>query len=131
MTIKYKTARQRPRALYIEVDYSDLPSGTFVALPELPNGAVVTGGSLRVLTASNAGTSETLSLGTSGAPTGLVNAADSKVAARTAITVPNAPLSGATTYGLTRTAVGTAATQGTYAIELTYLVAGSADFSQG
>lgn len=131
MTKKYVTARQRPTALYIEVDYTDLPTGVFVPLPELPNGAVITGGSLRVLTAGNGGTSETMSLGTSGTPTALINAADAKTAARTAITIPRAPLTANTTYGLTRTEGGTAATAGKYGVDIEYLIAGKADYSQG
>lgn len=131
MTKKYQTARQRPRSLYIEFDLADLPTGTFVSAFELPSGAVIQHGSLRVLTAGNGGTSETISLGTSGAATSLASAVDAKTAARTALTVLKDPLTANTTYGFTRTEGGTAATTGKYAVDLTYLIAGSSDFTQG
>lgn len=131
MSIRFKEARQLVRSAYVEADFSDLATGVFVPIIEVPNGAVVIGGSLRVITAGDGGTSETMSLGTSGAATALVNAANAKVAARTAITVPNAPVTGGATYGLTRTEGGTAATVGTYGVEISYLISGSSDFTQG
>lgn len=117
---------ERQTLLYamIVFAYSDLPSGTFVPLIELPPGAVQVSGFVDVTTASNAGTSDVLDVGTSGTPNGYANDINFKAAARTALTIPAGRLSAKSTVGITRTAVGTAATAGAGMIALGYLQEG-------
>lgn len=130
MTIKYQKAVQKVRTAYVEVDYTDLPSGTFTGLIELPPGALPTGGSAYVLTASDAATSETINVGTSSSGSAYGSVANSKAAGRTALTLPAAPTTGKTVVGLTRTSVG-AQTVGTYGLHVEYVIAGGSDATQG
>jgi hypothetical protein len=60
MTVSYKGAVQDRKDVWVECDFGDLASGTFVGLVYLPAGAVVVGGSAYSLTASDAATSETI-----------------------------------------------------------------------
>lgn len=99
----------------ITFDYADLPSGTFVPMVELPPGAVLVPGvsCLDVKEASDTGTTDVLDVGTSGTPAAYANDANFKAAARTALTgLPVGTLDAKQTIGITRTAVGTAATVG-------------------
>ena len=131
MTILYRDARQRPRAALVQCDVADLPNGVFVPLVELPNGAVITTAAIHVLTASNAGTTDVLDIGTAAAPTQLANDVNARTAARTALTPANVVYSGVTRLGITRAEAGTAATAGTFALYVEYVIVGSSDFTQG
>lgn len=131
MTILYKTAVQKARSAYVEADFGDLPSGTFVGLIELPPGALITAGAALVLTASDAVTSEALAIGnaSSGSAYGVV--ANSKVAGRTAFTTLSAaPTTAKVEVGITRTAAG-AQTAGRYGLFVEYVLAGGSDATQG
>jgi hypothetical protein len=130
MTINYKTAVQKTRSQYVEIDFSDLPSGVFVGLVQLPTGALITTGAAHVLTASDAVTSEALAIGTASSASAYGSVANSKVAARTALTLPNALTTAKTVIGITRTAVG-AVTTGKYALFVEYALAGGSDATQG
>jgi hypothetical protein len=129
--MNYKHAVQKVRAAYVEVDYSELPSGVFTPIGiQLPPGALVIDGGAFVLTASDAATSEALEVGTSSAATAYANVANSKTAGRTAVTAAVAPAPGVVEVGLTRTAVG-AQTKGKYGVAIVYLLAGASDGTQG
>ena len=128
--INYQKAVQKVRHQYVEADYTDLASGTFVGLITLPPGALITGGSAYVLTASDAATSEAINIGTSTTGNAYGSVANSKTAGRTALTLPGAPTAGKTVVGLTRTAVG-AQTKGTYGLDVEYVIAGGSDATQG
>lgn len=130
MNIKYQKAVQKVRAAYVEADYTDLASGTFVGLIELPPGALITGGAAYALIASDAATSEVINIGTSGTGNAYGSIANSKTAGRTALTLPGSTTSGKTVVGLTRTAVG-AQTMGTYGLHVEYVIAGGSDGTQG
>ena len=130
MTIAYKENRQRPRAGLVTFSRTDAPTGVFVPLFEVPNGALLLTAAVHVLVAGDGGTSEVLDLGTSGAPTSLSNDVNAKAVARTALTLPNAPASGRTVYGVTRVEGGTAATVGSYAVSFSYIVLGGSESTQ-
>jgi len=134
MTILYKGAVQDRKTAWVECDFGDLPSGTFVGLVYLPAGAIVVGGAAYSLTASDAATSETVGVGVSGNHTLYGSIADSKTAGRTALTLPgtatHVPEAGQVLVGLTRTAVG-AVTVGHYGLELAYIIAGNSDETMG
>lgn len=129
MTLKYKNAVQKVRSAYVEVDYTDLPSGTFVPLIFLPPGGLPVGGAAYVLTASDAGTSEAINIGNSTTGNAYGSVSNSKTAGRTALTLPAAPVTDHTGVGLTRTAVGSQ-TAGRYGLYVEYVIAGAQDESQ-
>lgn len=129
--MNYKNAVQKVRAAYVEVDYTELPSGVFTPIGiQLPTGAIVINGGAFVLTASDAATSETISVGTSASATTFASVANSKTAGRTAITAAAAPTTSAVEVGITRTAVG-AQTKGKYGVAIEYVLAGASDGTQG
>lgn len=129
MTVKYKNAVQKVRSAYVEADYTDLASGTFVPLIPLPPGALIVGGAAYVLTASDAATSESVTIGTSASASAYGSVSNSKTAGRTALTLPNGPVADHTGVGLTRTSVG-AQTAGRYGLYVEYVIAGAQDESQ-
>lgn len=120
---------ERQTALYAAIAFAiaDLPSGTFVPMIDLPAGSVVLEGFTHISTASDAGTSDVLDIGTEASPAAYHNDLNFKSAARTAFTT--LPASRATTrtqVGITRTAVGTAATVGAGVLVIGYIVEGRA-----
>jgi len=131
MTILYRDQRQRTRVAAVEFDFSDVPNGVFVPLVELPNSSIITAATLHVLTASNAGTSHVLDIGTAAAPTQLVNDANAAVAARVALTPANVVYSGVNRIGVTSAIVGGAPTAGRFVLFVEYVILGSSDFTQG
>lgn len=130
MTILYQKAVQKVRAQYVECDFADLPSGVFVPLIELPTGSLVIDGSVYVVVASDAATSEGLNVGVVGTPTEYATVASSKTAARTVLTLQDGVTVGRTFIGITRTSVG-AQTVGHYALYVEYAIAGGSDATQG
>jgi len=134
MTILYKGAVQDRKTVWVECDFGDLPSGTFVGLAYLPAGAVVVGGAAYALTASDAATSEVVTVGTAASASLYGSIANSKSAGRTALTLPgtatHVPEAGQTLVGFTRTAVGSV-TVGHYGLEISYIIAGNSDETMG
>lgn len=129
--MNYKNAVQKVRAAYVEVDFSELPSGTFTPIGiQLPVGSIVINGGAFVLTAADAATSENVKVGTSGSATAFASVTDSKSAGRTAVTASTAPATAVQNVGITRTAVG-AQTKGKYGVLIEYVLAGGADATQG
>ncbi len=131
MAIQYKENRQKPRAGFVRFLWSDAPNGVFTPLFEVPGGAILLTAAVHVLTPGNGGTSEVLDLGTSGSANSLANDVNAKVAARTALTLPNAPTTGRTVYGVTRGEGGTAATAGVYGVSFSYIVESGSESTQG
>ncbi|NUS38249.1 MAG: hypothetical protein HOQ02_04400 [Lysobacter sp.] len=120
--------RQFSRWAVIPFSYTDLPTGVFVPLVKLPLGSYLVSGTVIKETASNAGTTDTVSAGTQAAPTGYVNASDFKTAGRTDFTgLPASKSVIASTIGLTRTVVGAAATQGAGVLLVQYVCPGVED----
>jgi hypothetical protein len=135
MTINYKNAVQDIKSTWVEWDFGDLPSGTFVGLSYLPAGAIVVGGGAYALTASDAVTSEVVTVGTAASASLYGSIASSKTAGRTALTLLGTtalgvPTAGQTLVGFTRTAVG-AVTVGHYALHIEYVIAGNSDETMG
>ena len=119
-------ARQTLLVAEADLTFADLESGVAVPVFKLPIDAVVVGGSVNVTVASDAGTTETLSVGDSASATRYVSAANSKTAARTAFTAANLDKLYGTADDIvvTRTAAGTAATVGTYRVQVQYYIRG-------
>lgn len=125
MPLSKPKARQYLLLAEADLLYSDLPTGVATQVFKLPLNAVVVGGSVNVVTASNAATSETLSIGDSGSATQYVNAANSKSTGRTAFTAANLDklYTAADGITVTRTEVG-AATAGKYRVQVQYYIQG-------
>jgi hypothetical protein len=89
--------------------------------------------------ADNGGTSVTVDLvdsadvDASGNYTGtvLASAVDGKALGRTAITVPNGYSTSETSYGIIRTEGGTASSAGTFSVDISYILVGGSDCTQG
>lgn len=122
------TARQHTLVAEADVLFSELTTGQATPVFRLPPGAVVTGGSVNVVTASNAATSETLSVGDASSGTLYVNAANSKTLGRTAFTAANLDklYTAADNIVVTRTETG-AATAGKYRVIVQYYIQGKHD----
>lgn len=107
-------------------------SGIAFNLFELPAGAIVIGGDIQVLTATNSGTSATLSIGDSGSATRYTaSAVSTQSAARTALTVPARQVSSTEKVLATWTSSGTAPTAGSVLVTLQYIISGRSVENQG
>ena len=95
----------------------------------MPPDATVIGGELVVDTASNAGTSHTVSVGDSGSATRYANAVDAKAAGRTALTLTGYRHNGED-IRVTSTPAGTTLTAGKASIRLMYVIADRANENQ-
>ncbi len=106
-------------------------SGIAFNLFELPAGAIVTGGDVKVLTAFNSGTSDVLSIGDSGSATRYLSSQSIASAARTALTIPNRQSATTEKVLATWTGVGAVPTAGQAHITLSYIIPGRAFENQG
>lgn len=106
-------------------------SGIAFNLFELPAGAIVIGGDIKVLTAFNSGTSDTLSIGDSGSATRYASAVSIASAARTALTVPARQVSSTEKVTATWTGSGAAPSAGQAHVTLQYIIPGRAVENQG
>lgn len=106
-------------------------SGIPFNLFELPAGAIVLDGDVKVLTAFNSATTDTLSIGDSGSATRYASAVNIKTAARTALTVPARQVSGTEKVVATWTGAGAAPTAGLVHVSLQYIIPGRAVENQG
>jgi hypothetical protein len=124
----YRVTRKRVACLKFDFAILNAQGTTFLPFAQLPGNAVVTNGALNVVTTWD-GTTETASLGTSGAPTVLLAATTLKTAGSTAITVP-AVNTAAVTYGITFSQTGTP-TKGLGVAYIEYFLPDADEFSQG
>lgn len=106
-------------------------SGIAFNLFELPAGAIVTGGDIKVLTAFNSATSDVLSIGDSGSATRYLSSQSIASAARTALTIPARQSATTEKVVATWTGVGTAPTAGQVHVSLSYIIPGRAFENQG
>ena len=106
-------------------------SGIAFNLFELPAGAIVTGGDIKVLTAFNSGTSDALSIGDAGSATRYASAVSIASAARTALTIPARQSATTEKVTATWTGVGAAPTAGQVHVSLHYIIPGRAFENQG
>lgn len=107
-------------------------SGIQFNLFELPAGAIVTGGDLKVLTAFNSATSDTLILGYTTAPGNEYLASTSiAAAARTALLIPNRQLTTTEKVLAKWTGAGAAPTAGRFHVTLNYIIPGRSFEVQG
>jgi hypothetical protein len=106
-------------------------SGIAFNLFELPAGAIVTGGDIKVLTAFNSATSDTFSLGDASSATRYASAVSLASAARTALTIPSRQAPATEKVVALWTGTGAVPTQGQVHVHLTYVIPGRAQENQG
>lgn len=124
MPIK-NSGRQTRLVAVVDLEYTDLPTGVAVDCVRLPPGAVVVGGGIKNVTASNAATSDTLTVGNAVGASEYLSGHNGKTAnAYGLLTVPGVgkELAAGDDVTVTRTEVG-AATAGTYRLVVEYVVA--------
>lgn len=113
----------------VEFDYHDFKAGVFVPVMKLPVGAYPVEAALVVTQASNAGTTDTLSVGTAAAPAVNLAATDVKTAGKTAFA--SLAVASGVTLGITRATTGAAPTAGKGFIFIRYITPGIADYIMG
>lgn len=107
-------------------------TGVAFNLFELPAGAIVIGGDIKVLEVFNSTTSDTFSIGDSGSATRYLNAQDVRTAvARAALTVPARQTTSTEKVVGTWTSGGGTPTTGKLHITLQYIIPGRAVENQG
>lgn len=130
---KKQSGRQQPIFAYADFDFSQLVSGTFKGLIELPAQAVIIAGALVTYTAFNSATSDVAVVGDSGTTNRYKASATIAAAARQVITATGLIVVTAVTrlIGIVWTGVSTAPTAGAGTLEIEYYVRGRAQFAQG
>lgn len=119
--------RQSPLVAEVAFTFEDLVSAVAKAAADLPAGATVVGGEVIIDTAWNTGTTDVLDVGDGDDPNRYsASAINLKVAGRTALTLTGYKYAAADTVDLTKTAVGTAPTQGAGRLHLNYILSGRA-----
>lgn len=124
MAVK-SVGRQSPLVAVVDLAIADLPTGVAVKAVRLPPGAVVTGGGIRVVAASNAGTTDVLDVGDSASGAAYVNDANAKTLdlyTALGLKLGHKYASG-DDITVTRTEAGTAATVGTFRLTVEYVIA--------
>lgn len=102
----HRYQRQMPLFALIVFATADFVTGVWKAAIEVPPGSFEISGFLDITTASNAATSDTMSVGVVGTPAGYLAATSVKAAARTALTIPAGFSNAKKAIGITRTTVG-------------------------
>lgn len=130
MAITLNPGRQETISAVVPFTFADFTSGVATAAVNLPEGAIVTGGSLVVRTAFNSATSDTIAVSLDAEP--LLAASDVKAAAVTLLFTKGslAQLAAPNTVDLTWTGVSTAPTTGAGYLVVHYVEEGRAAFSQ-
>lgn len=118
---------------YIEIPLAALAARGGFADIDLPIGAEVIGGHINVTDASDAGTTDTVSLGDAGNATRYLAATNVKATGKTALanTAGFITTQAAHSVRVTRATTGTAATKGTIRVYVQYAELGKADWPQG
>lgn len=126
-------ARQQLIIAYADFDYTQLVSGTFKALIELPPNAVIVSGALITYTAWNSATSDVATVGDSGSGNRYKTSASIAAAAYQVITPTGVKCTTTAlrNVGVTWTGVSTAPTAGAGCLWLGYFVRGRSQFAQG
>jgi hypothetical protein len=130
--IKLKSGRQEVIAAILSFTYADIvASGVAEDAIEVPDGAIVVGGDITVVTPWNTTGAATLSLGDAGSATRYANAVNLKAAARTALTLTGYKHSVVERLKALVTTADLDADEGEARITLHYIRDGRVAFSQG
>lgn len=131
MPITKKAARQHVICAYVDINFSDLASGSAAAAIQLPANAVVLSGYLDTLTAFNSATSDVLSVGDSGSATRYLSGSNIHATGTASLTRTGYQYTAQSDITVTWTGVGAAPTAGVVRLYVTYVVLGREQFSQG
>lgn len=123
--------RQYPLSAMARFTFTDLTSGVAAPIVELPPGAVVTGGMLVIETAFNSATSDTLVVGDATVANRYANNVNGKTAGATALTLTGFVTTATTDVLLKWTGVGTAPSQGSGYLVVTYIREDRSQENQG
>lgn len=127
MAISKDTGRQWPLCAVVDIAYSDTPTtATFYEAADLPGNARVIGGALVVKTAWDS-TTNTFSVGDSGAAARYLSATDLKTAGTTAFDFSTDDGSAPLDVGVTYAETGAAATAGAAQLIIQYVIDGKAN----
>lgn len=126
MTEIKNAGRQSPLVAEVAFTFEDLVSAVAKAAADLPAGATVVGGEVIIDTAWDTGTTDVLDIGDGDNGSRYANDVNLKATGRTALTLTGYKYAAADTVDLTKTAVGTAPTQGAGRLHLHYIISGRA-----
>lgn len=138
MALTKKPARQSPLVATCDFVYSDLTSGTYTAMVDLPVNAIVTGGGANITTLFNSATTDKFSIGdkvgtaTATADTYAAQSADVTAAGTYIPIVPTGKkMTSAGSVGLVWTGEGTAPSAGAGRLVLQYIIDGRSQTTEG
>lgn len=130
MAISKNAGRQEVIAAKVTIGFGDVVDATAVEAVDLPAGAVVIGGALVATEAFNSATSDTIAVTIDGET--LLAATSVAATGSTLFTAGSvAPLAAPNTVDVTWDGTGTAPTQGSVDLVVTYVITGRACFAEG
>jgi len=137
MTIKKIAGRQEVIAAIVSFTYADVTSGTYAPAVDLPAGAIVVGGHLRIDTIFNSATDDKFSIGdqvqgdSAVGTTYAAQSADITAAGAIAIVPTGKKYTKPATVGVVWTGTGAAPSAGAGRLTVLYVVEGRSAFTQG
>lgn len=131
MTIEFDSGRQYPLTAMVRFTFSDLVSGTYAPMIELPPDAIVVSGFLQLDTLFDSTTSDTVTVGDVASANRYKAAINAKTTAFTALVPTGYQYTSTKTVGITWTGVGTAPTQGAGYLLVEYIREGRSQENQG
>lgn len=131
MAITKNAGRQCPIVAHVDINYSDLTSGTDAPAIELPGGAVLLSGSVAVLTPFNSGTSDVLDVGDGGSQNRYLNDGNIHAAGLVALVPTGYQTTALSNLTVRWVGAGAVPTAGKVRLTVEYFVVGRAEFSQG
>ena len=131
MPITKDSARQDVACAIVPFTYADFVSGTFNPAAELPIGAIIVGGAVRIDTAFNSATSDVLGVGISTSTAKYGSAFNIHAAGSFPLTGLGIKEADKIDIGLTWTGVGAVPTAGAGRLVVMYAKASKVEWSQG
>lgn len=131
MAIIKDSGRQDVACAIVPFTYADFVSGTFTPAVELPLGAIVTGGAVRIDTAFNSATSDVMGVGISTSTAKYGSAFNIHATGSFPLTGLAQKEASQIDLGLTWTGVGAAPSAGTGSLVVMYAKAKKTEWSQG
>lgn len=130
MAIKLNSSRQYPLIATVVVNYDDITSGVAEMAVSLPGGARVLGGRVGVTTAMDSGTSDAITVGDSTTANKYLTSTSIAATGLTEFTAVDDEAGSLDDIYITVTSVGTAATAGTFFVEVEYIIDGRGNEAQ-
>lgn len=131
MSFRKNVDRQCPTVGYVDVAFSDLTSGQPLDVIELPGGAIITGGSVSVLTAFNSGTDDAISIGDAGNLTRYLGDGELHTTGHVPLVPTGHECQTNTSLTAKWTGSGAPPSAGKFRLTVTYFVTNRSEFTQG